>query len=133
MRTEQNTKAKKKAMLEALEKTLGVISTACKKCGIYRTTHYQWMKDDPEYADSVNSMDEFALDFVETAHYKNIQEGNASNIIFHLKTKGKKRGYTEEMIVKHHDENEILDDLEPEEIKQVMDIVINARERKNKK
>ena len=33
-------------MLEALEKTLGVVTSACKIVGIDRTTHYQWLKDD---------------------------------------------------------------------------------------
>ena len=34
----------KKAILEALEKSLGVVTTACKKVGIGRTTFYEWMR-----------------------------------------------------------------------------------------
>ena len=37
-KTEQH----KKAMLEALEKSLGVVTSACKNVGIGRTTHYLW-------------------------------------------------------------------------------------------
>ena len=80
------TDVKKKQMLDALEVTLGVVSEACKKCGIERTTHYYWMKDDEDYAEKVRSMEDLQLDYVESAHFKNIKDGNASNIIFHLKT-----------------------------------------------
>jgi ATP-dependent Lhr-like helicase len=46
----------KKAMLEALEKTLGVVSTACKIVDISRTTHYRWLEEDPEYADLIETL-----------------------------------------------------------------------------
>ena len=39
----------KKAMLEALEKSLGVITSACKQVGIARSTHYEWYSKDKEY------------------------------------------------------------------------------------
>ena len=41
-KTEQH----KKAIIEALEKSLGVVTTACKKVGIGRTQYYNWLKDD---------------------------------------------------------------------------------------
>ena len=39
----------KKALVQALEKSLGVVSTACKAAGISRDTHYRWLKEDPDY------------------------------------------------------------------------------------
>ena len=39
----------KKAMLEALEKSLGVVTAACKAVDIARETHYRWMGEDAEY------------------------------------------------------------------------------------
>ena len=36
-------------MLDALEKSLGVVTAACKTVGVGRTTHYLWMDTDPEY------------------------------------------------------------------------------------
>ena len=39
----------KKAMLEAMEGSLAIVTTACKAVGISRDTHYRWMKEDPEY------------------------------------------------------------------------------------
>ena len=41
-KTEQH----KKAMLDALEKSLGVVTTACKSVGVGRTTFYLWMNED---------------------------------------------------------------------------------------
>ena len=47
---------KKEAMLEALEKSLGIVSTACKMVDMGRTTHYQWMKEDTDYKKAVDSI-----------------------------------------------------------------------------
>jgi len=86
---------KKEAMLEALEKSLGIVSTAAKMVGIDRSTHYAWLKSDEEYKKSVNSIQDGVLDFAESHLYKLVKEGNPAATIFFLKTKGKKRGYIE--------------------------------------
>jgi len=85
----------KKAMIEALEKSLGVVTAACKSVGIGRTTHYMWMDQDPEYKRAVEDISDVALDFAETHLHKQIKEGSSTSTIFYLKTKGKKRGYIE--------------------------------------
>ncbi len=90
-RTEQH----KKAILEALEKSLGVVTTACKIVGIGRTQFYQWLKDDEVFAKQVRDVDNIALDFVESKLFENIKNGKTSETIFYLKTKGKNRGYVE--------------------------------------
>lgn len=90
-KTEQH----KKAVIEALEQSLGVITSACKKVGIGRTTFYGWMKDDPDFADKVRSIEDIALDFAESQLHKQIKDGSTAATIFYLKTKGKKRGYIE--------------------------------------
>ena len=86
---------KKEQMLEALEKSLGIVSTACKMVDVGRTTHYEWMKSDEEYKSAVNSIQDSVLDFSESHLYKLVKEGNPAATIFFLKTKGKKRGYIE--------------------------------------
>ena len=86
---------KKEQMLEALEKSLGIVSTACKMVDVGRTTHYEWMKSDEEYKSAVNSIQDSVLDFAESHLYKLVKEGNPAATIFFLKTKGKKRGYIE--------------------------------------
>jgi hypothetical protein len=85
----------KKATLEALEKSLGVVTDACKKAGISRQSHYRWMQEDELYKEAVESISEMAIDFAESSLYKQIKEGNTPATIFYLKTKGKNRGYIE--------------------------------------
>lgn len=90
-----STEARKKAMLAALEKSLGVVTTAARQVGIERTTHYNWMKEDEDYKHAVESIDDVALDFAETKLHTLIQNEDTAATIFYLKTKGKKRGYIE--------------------------------------
>lgn len=85
----------KKAMLEALEKSLGVVTTACKQVGIDRGTHYNWLKNDEEYKEQVKNLENVVLDFAESQLHKQIIDGNTTATIFLLKTKGKSRGYIE--------------------------------------
>lgn len=90
-----NSDINKKAMIEALEGSLGIVSTACKAVGISRQTHYRWLTEDEEYKAEVESISELALDFAESELYRQIKEGEVTSTIFYLKTKGKKRGYIE--------------------------------------
>lgn len=85
----------KKALLQALEKSLGVVTTACKKLGIGRTTYYDWYNTDKEFAAKVDDLQNVALDFAETQLHQQIADNNTSATIFYLKTKGKKRGFVE--------------------------------------
>lgn len=85
----------KKAMIEALEKSLGIVTTACKSVGIERNTHYVWMREDEEYKKAVIGVEDIALDFAESKLHKSIEKGSDTATIFYLKTKGKKRGYIE--------------------------------------
>ena len=96
-RKPNKTDTNKQLMLEKLEFHLGIVSKACKDANICRTTHYQWMNDDPEYNKAVNDISEFAIDFVESELFRQIKDGNVTAIIFYLKTKGKKRGYIEKL------------------------------------
>tara|TARA_R100001082_G_scaffold62196_1_gene34804 strand:- start:1316 stop:1672 length:357 start_codon:yes stop_codon:yes gene_type:complete len=85
----------KKALLEALEKSLGVVTTACKKVGVGRTTYYEWYNNDKEFKKQVDDLQNVALDFAESQLHKQISENSTPATIFYLKTKGKKRGYIE--------------------------------------
>lgn len=90
-KTEQH----KKAIIEALEKSLGVVTTACKTVGVGRTTFYGWLQDDLEFSRQVDDIQNITLDFAESQLHKQIKDGNTTATIFYLKTKGKKRGYVE--------------------------------------
>ena len=89
------TNNKKQAMLKALEKTLGIVTSACILAKVSRSQHYHWMNIDPEYKTNVLDMDNVALDFAETSLHEQIKDKVPSSTIFYLKTKGKRRGYIE--------------------------------------
>lgn len=89
------TEHSKKALVEALEKSLGVVTTACKKVGVGRTTYYDWYNNDEEFKKQVDELQNVALDFAESQLHKQISENNTAATIFYLKTKGKQRGYTD--------------------------------------
>lgn len=91
----------KKAMIEALEKSLGIVTTACKMVGICRSSHYDWYNSDMEYKEAVDGIADLTLDFVESKLHKQIEKGEVSSTIFYLKTKGKKRGYIEKQEIEH--------------------------------
>ena len=85
----------KKRLLEALEKSLGVVITACKSAGVDRGTFYQYYNKDEAFRQAVDELENIALDFAESQLHKQIAGGNPTSTIFYLKTKGKKRGYIE--------------------------------------
>lgn len=91
----EQTEHNKKAVLIALEKSLGVVTAACKQSGVGRTQFYEWLRTDEEFAKQVEDIREVTLDFAESALYQQIKRGNTAATIFLLKTKGKGRGYIE--------------------------------------
>jgi hypothetical protein len=101
MRTKDNTKLQKKRMVDAMEKTLGIVTSACKIVDIPRSLHYLWMTTDPEYKKQIDELSDMVLDFAESQLHKQIKEGNTTATIFYLKTKGKKRDYIERTEIKH--------------------------------
>lgn len=91
----------KKAMLEALEKSLGIVTTAAKSVGITRKTHYDWLNKDAQYRKAVTELEDLALDYVESKLFKNIEKEKEASVFFYMKTKGKKRGYVERQEIVH--------------------------------
>jgi hypothetical protein len=91
----------KKALLNALEKSLGVVTKACKIAKVGRTTFYKYLQEDKEFAKQVKDIENIALDFAESQLHKQISEGNTTATIFLLKTKGKSRGYVERSEIVH--------------------------------
>jgi len=89
------TEIRKQRLLEALESTLGVVTTACRKLGIERSTVYSWLKNDPDFRAKYDELQGVALDFAESKLHQRIAEGSDACTIFYLKTKGKARGYIE--------------------------------------
>jgi hypothetical protein len=88
-------KEKKEHFLEAFEQAAGNVSVACKKVLISRETYYRYLKEDPEFKQKCEEINESLLDMAETMLLKQIKNDNTTSIIFYLKTKGKSRGYVE--------------------------------------
>ncbi len=86
---------KKESFLKALEKSLGVVTVACKKSDTPRSTYYKWLNEDEEFEKQVREIENVALDFAESKLHEQISDNSTAATIFYLKTKGKKRGYIE--------------------------------------
>jgi hypothetical protein len=104
---------KKENMLQCLQQSMGIVSTAATKANISRKTHYEWYNEDSDYAAQVDAINESCIDFAESklmelingakhevatakGEVLQVQDGpNPTACIFYLKTKGKKRGYVE--------------------------------------
>jgi len=100
-----DTKKNKKLMIQALEKTLGIVTPACIEVGISRNTFYTWYKEDKEFKELVDDLNEITIDFVETQLLKAIKEGSERSILFYMKYKGKKRGYTDNIDITTNNES----------------------------
>jgi len=93
------TAEKKRQFLVAYQAKACNISQACTAVDIGRSTFYDWLTSDPLFASAVKDLDEAMLDWAESLLKKGMREGNATLIIFFLKTKGKSRGYIERVDV----------------------------------
>jgi len=91
-------------MIIALQESLGVVTTAAKKADINPKTHYEWLKNDAEYAERVRMVAEEAIDFVETKMFDAISNSDSGLIKYYLSTKGKSRGYVERVEARQVDE-----------------------------
>ena len=93
-------KAKKKDILAAIDSCGGIITTACEKVpDVSRTQFYRWLEQDHKFKEAVDSATEKIIDLAESSLIRNIRNGDTTSIIFYLKTKGKKRGYSQSVDV----------------------------------
>jgi hypothetical protein len=121
MTRKQTTIIKKKAVIDALKKTLGIVTPACEMAGISRETFYKWKKEDPIFRAAVEDMDDVTLDFVESQLMKNIREGSEKAIMFFMRYKAKKRGYSDEINMNIRMEQPLLKPLDDEDEQKNLD------------
>ena len=108
---------KKDTLLQALESSLGIVSTACNRTGISRSSFYKWNKEDEEFRKKVDEIDNVKLDYVETKLFKNIENEKEKSIIFYLQHKGHKRGYIQRQNINLTSNEEDIKKIEIEIIK----------------
>ena len=108
---------KKKMLIESLENSLGIVSTACSKVNVSRSSFYKWYKEDEVFRKKVDEIDSVKLDFVESQLFKNIQNLKEKSIIFYLQHKGHKRGYIQKQNINLTSNEEKINKIEIEIVK----------------
>ena len=86
-----------KTIAQIYEKKAANVSATCKALNISRTQFYKWKNRYPKLTEMLNEVDESLLDFAESKLMEKVQDGDITALIFFLKTKGKKRGYVEQV------------------------------------
>ena len=84
-----------KQLIKALHQCGGLYSQAARQLGISRQAINYRIKKDDEIAEVYEDACEETLDLMENELIKLGKKGDLKAIIFYLKMKGKKRGYTE--------------------------------------
>jgi len=97
MNNKKDTEMNKKKLIEAMERSLGIVTAACNEAGVSRNTYYEYYKTDEEFRKAIDDINEIQGDFVENQLLKKIKEGSERSILFYMKYKGKKRGYTDSL------------------------------------
>ena len=90
---QKRTQENKKKLVEALEKSLGIVTEACDKAQLSRTQFYKLYKEDEHFRKEVDTIEGKFVDFAETHLKEQIKNNNTQATIFYLKTRGRKRGY----------------------------------------
>ena len=79
----------------------GNVAAVARKLKVTRKTIYEHINADPELQALLEDSREAMLDDAENTLYEEALKGNTTALIFFLKTKGRKRGYTEHHSVEH--------------------------------
>jgi hypothetical protein len=90
-----STSLKKKAILERLIETRGIIGKSCIEVGISRTMFWEWLKKDPKFKEAYNEILEQKVDWAETHLDDIIKDKNLGATTWFLKNKGKHRGWSD--------------------------------------
>lgn len=84
-----------KQIIDALNKSGGIVAGAAKMLGMNRSALSRRIGKSPELKAAYEDVQESTLDLVESKLLGEIQGGNITAMIFYLKCKGKKRGFVE--------------------------------------
>lgn len=91
----RNPDKNKERLLIALEKHLGIVTEACKEAQISRKQFYVYCNTDEDFKATVDEINDMTIDFAEGALFKKIKEGSERSILFYLRYRARKRGYTD--------------------------------------
>ena len=85
-------------LVSALWQVGGFLSYAAKSLNVNISTVRRMIERYPEVADALDDIRNSRLDFVESKLMQKIEEGELTAIIFFLKTQGKSRGYSQDLV-----------------------------------
>lgn len=80
---------------EAINRSNGFLSKAAESLNVTRQTIFLRIQKSKKLAEAIKDIQEKLLDFSESKLMENIKAGKEASIFFHLKCKGKSRGYVE--------------------------------------
>nr|DAP11675.1 MAG TPA: Terminase small subunit [Caudoviricetes sp.] len=113
-KTKQKAEDKKALFLKAFAQSRGIIAPACRAIAMTRQSYYNWLENDPAFAEEVEAIRQEQIDTVESALLKKIDVGDTTAVIFYLKTKGKERGYSERTELTGRDGKDLIPDIRVE-------------------
>jgi len=85
----------KKAIIEAIKDSGGIMSTIARRLGVTWHTADSWVKQYDETKQALQDERETILDLAESTLFRNIKDGNSQDAKWLLSTMGKNRGYSE--------------------------------------
>lgn len=88
-----------KEIIRALKNSNGFLTLAAESLGLTYQAVYQRTYRNTKLKKVVQALNERQLDFSESKLLQNIKKGKEASIFFHLKYKGKRRGYVDELKV----------------------------------
>lgn len=91
--TKKDIKRIKAQIVENLNQNGGIITAACRACGISRQTVLNWREQDADFDKACKDSNTTALDMAESALLMQVKAGNVRAIKFYLQCKGASRGY----------------------------------------
>lgn len=89
----------KDALIKMIEQKSGNLSAVARHFGVGRTTIFRRCRDWNGVDEVVKSVRETRLDKTEDKLFEAIDAGSLPAIMFHLKTQGTHRGWTEKLII----------------------------------
>jgi hypothetical protein len=94
-------------LIKRIEDTKGNVAAVARSYGVSRVAVYNWVSESAGCRQALEDARETMLDNAESILYKKVLEGSTPELLFFLKTQGKRRGYVERSEVTGADGNAI--------------------------
>jgi len=85
----------KQKMLCSLYNNHGIIRVSCFAIQMSISAYYKYMREDAKFKEIVEDIQDNVVDKVESKLYELIELGDTGSVKFYMSTKGKNRGYAE--------------------------------------